>query len=486
MIESSKQSPTASGVRPAPNGLILAIDQGTHATRAILFDENGEVRASTFAEVSLQRVAPGVVEQDAEEIARSVEQTVRSVLSDGAAQEAKVLAAGLATQRSSVVAWDRDTGDPLAPMLSWQDRRAARWLERLRAHERRIRGITGLPLSPHYGASKLRWLLDRAPVVQRALEEGRLAMGPLAAFLLFRLTRGRSFSVDHANASRTQLWSLAARDWDPWLLDLFGVPAEVLPASRPIVWDYGEIAGTGIPLEAVNGDQNAAVYALGEPAPGTAIVNLGTGAFVLVPTGDRLIRHPRLLSSIVGSWPGRSEYTIEGTVNGAGAAIAWAEERWGIRDMVRRLPAWLKEVENPPVFLNAVGGLGSPWWKSDLEPRLIGDGTEAQRAVAVVESVLFMLRANLDEMRKAGVAVERIRVSGGLSRMDGLCQRLADLTGLSVHRPPETEATGRGIAWLALGASGGWPAPGEEKSFVPRPDDRLEERYRSFLSALDG
>ena len=464
--------------------MILAIDQGTHATRAILFDENGTARASASAEVSLRRMAPGVVEQDAEEIVRSVEQAVNSVLASDVARGREISAAGLATQRSSVVAWDRETGEPLAPMLSWQDRRAARWLERLRGHESRIREITGLPLSPHYGASKLRWLLDRVPAVRRALDEGRLAMGPLAAFLLFRLTRGRSFAVDHANASRTQLWSLVTRDWDPWLLELFGVPADVLPTSRPIVWDYGTVAGAEVPLTAVNGDQNAAMYALGKPAPGTAIVNLGTGAFVLVPTGDELVQHRRLLSSIVGSWPGRSEYTIEGTVNGAGAAIAWAEEQWGIREMIQRLPAWLGEVEEPPVFLNAVGGLGSPWWKSDLEPRLLGNGTEAQRAVAVVESVLFMLRANLEEMEKAGVTVERIRVSGGLSRMDALCQRLADLTGLPVHRPPETEATARGVAWLASGGSGEWPVPGRGKSFLPRPNGRLEERYERFMKAV--
>ncbi len=464
--------------------MILAVDQGTHATRAILFDGSGAIRASAFVEVSLHRVAPGMVEQDAEEIARSVEEAVRSVLASDAGK-AGVSTAGMATQRSSVVAWDMGTGEPLAPMLSWQDRRAAQWLEGLREHETRIRAATGLPLSPHYGASKLRWLLYHVPAVRRALDEGRLAMGPLAAFLLFRMSRGRVLAVDHANASRTQLWNLATRGWDPWLLGLFGVPRKVLPDVRPIVWNYEAIADTGIPLAAVNGDQNAAVYALGRPTPGTAIVNLGTGAFVLVPTGDRLARHQRLLSSIVGSWPDRSEYTIEGTVNGAGAALAWAEERWGIRNIVRRLPAWLEEVKDPPVFLNAVGGLGSPWWESGLEPRLIGDGTEAQRAVAVAESVLFMLRANLDEMRQAGVTVERIQVSGGLSRMDAICQRLADLTGMPVRRPPETEATGRGIAWLASGASGPWPVPSESDTFVPRADQGLEERYGRFLEAVE-
>ena len=460
--------------------LILAVDQGTHATRALLFDEDGRLKASSFVEVSLWRHAPEIVEQDAEEIARSVEQVIRGVLPDSAAGGERI-SAGIATQRSSVVAWDRETGIPLAPMLSWQDLRAARQLGDLKQYEDKIKETTGLPLSPHYGASKLRWLLDHVPEVTQAQEEGRLALGPLASFLLSRLLDGDTFVVDHANASRTQLWDISRRDWSPWLLEVFGIPRETLPECKPISWEYGTIDGTEIKVTAVNGDQNAAVYALGRPSPGTAIVNLGTGAFILVPTGGDLIQHPRLLSSIIGSGPDWSEYTIEGTVNGAGAAISWARERWDIPDVVQNLPKWFEREQNPPVFINTVGGLGSPWWRSGPEPTLVGDGTRAQIAVAVAESVLFMLRANLDELRDIGVSVERIRVGGGLSQLDGLCQRLADLTGLPVHRPPEVEATGRGVAWLAAGCPENWPDPGAGDVFAPRANTSLQARYETFL-----
>ncbi len=465
--------------------LILVIDQGTHATRALVIDEEGRIRTSSFCGVSLQRLGPDRVEQDAEEIAASVAYVVKDVLASEKIRGLPVVAAGMATQRSSVVAWDRETGKPLAPMLSWQDRRAADLLRNLSASAGRIREITGLPLSPHYGGSKLRWYLEHVPEVRRALYAGRLALGPLASFLLFRMLQGQPLVVDHANASRTQLWNLARRGWDPWLLNLFAIPRETLPECKPIACDYGTVLGTGIPMKAVNGDQNAAIYSLGRPRHGTAIVNLGTGAFILVPLGDGLIRHPRLLSSLASSGLDWNEYTIEGTVNGAGAALSWAEEHWSIPDITLHLPGWLEQVMEPPVFLNTIGGLGSPWWKPGPAPVLVGDGTPEERAVAVVESILFMLQANLEEMENAGVKVDRIQISGGLSQLSDLCQRLADLTGLTVYRPPETEATARGAAWIAAGRPRHWPKQGRGRVFHPHPDDALTARYCRFRHLIE-
>lgn len=470
----------------------LVVDQGTHATRAFAFDEDGRIRASAYAPIALDRYSADKIEQDPAEILNSMHRVVGKVLADETVQRHGVARAGMATQRSSVVPWDRESGIALAPVLSWQDRRAAAWLAQFEGQAAAIKARNGLPLSPHYGASKLRWLLDNVVEVRAARQEGRLALGPLASFLLFHLVRDQPFVVDDANAARTQLTNIDTRDWDPWLLDLFGVPQKLLPACRPIESKYGVMEapgiGTEIPVTAVNGDQNAAVYSLGGPEPGTAIVNLGTGAFVLMPTGAQRVTHPGLLSGLASSDGHTGDYTIEGTVNGAGAALSWAAERWEIADIPEHLDEWLQRAAEPPIFLNAIGGLGSPFWRAGPEPAIIGDGAPWQAVVAVAESILFLLQANLNAMRSVGLAVERIQIGGGLARTDGLCQRLADLSGAVVYRPAETEATARGIAWLAAGRPSHWPQAEPGMTFDPRPNPGLVERYERFRQEmkLDG
>ncbi|HFQ93398.1 MAG TPA: hypothetical protein ENK32_05280 [Anaerolineae bacterium] len=466
------------------NPLTLIIDQGTHATRALAFDADGQALAATHCPVSLQRLSADRVEQDAAEIAASLHQTLTGILADDRVRQAGIAQAGLATQRSSVVAWDRETGEPLTPVINWQDRRAAAWLAQFAGNEPVIKEKTGLPLSPHYGASKLRWLLDHVPAVQQARRDGRLAFGPLASFLLARLLRGQPFLVDHANANRTQLWHIDYRDWDPWLLDLFGVPGDLLPVCRPIVYEYGLMSLADAPVTAVNGDQNAVVYALGQPEKGTAVINLGTGAFVLISTGRQRVSHPALLTGLTSSTAFVGEYTLEGTVNGAGSALSWAGKRWGIPDIPAYLDEWLARPEEPPVFLNSIGGLGSPFWRPGPEPVIVGEGDLGQRVTAVAESILFLLQINLDEMRAAGATVSRLRVSGGLAQSGQLCQRLADLSGCPVYRPQITEATARGTAWLAAGRPSHWPELQPGKQFDPRPNTALTDRYWRFRELM--
>lgn len=464
--------------------LTLVIDQGTHATRAFAFDEDGRIQAAAYAPINLNRISADKIEQDAAEIVQSMHQVVADVLAAEVVQQRGIARAGMATQRSSVVAWDRHTGEPLAPLLSWQDRRMAAWLRRFDSQAEAIKERNGLPLSPHYGAGKLRWLLENVPSVQQAQQANRLAFGPLAAFLLFHLLPDNPLLVDDANAARTQLWHIDSRDWDPWLLELFGVPGDLLPACRPIMSDYGVMQAAAVPVTAVNGDQNAAVYSLGQPQPGTAIVNLGTGAFVLIPTGAERVRHEQLLSGLCSSDAQTGDYTIEGTVNGAGAALSWAAEQWGIADLIGQLDGWLQRCDTPPLFLNSIGGLGSPFWRPGPEPVIVGDGELWERVAAVVESILFLLQANLDAMQAAGLHTNRIQISGGLAKSDALCQRFADLTGCVVYRPTETEATARGAAWLAAGRPSHWPETKPGTLFVPRPNPGLGERYQRFLAAL--
>lgn len=466
-----------------PQPLTLVIDQGTHATRALAFDENGALRASALQPIGLRGHGTSHVEQDGAEIIASLHQVVETVLADGTVRRLGLARAGLTCQRSSVIAWDRRTGQPLAPLLSWQDRRVADWLQPFERHAGVIKERTGLKLTPHYGAGKLRWYLDHVPAVAQAYREGTLAFGPESAFLLFHLLRDQPLCVDHVNASRTQLWNLATLDWDPWLLELFDVPQQALPHCRPVTDRYGRLQLADIPLMAVNGDQNSAIFSLGRPPRGTAVVNIGTGAFILSLTA-KLVAHPRLLVGLANSDRADTEYLIEGTVNGAGSALAWAAQQWDLPDIIQNLPLWLAQADAPPIFLNTIGGLGSPWWQPDIPPSFLSRGEPWQEVVAIIESILFLLQTNLEAMVEAGSVIERLQVSGGLARLDGLCQRLADLSQRPVYRPVETEATARGIAWLAAGQPDHWPKPGRGRNFRPRPNPTLTERYLKFRQAL--
>jgi glycerol kinase len=454
--------------------LILAIDQGTHSTRAIIFDAGGRVVSMARQPVALNRRSRREIEQSPDEIRQSMQTVVDEVLNDPAVDRERIAAAGMATQRSSVLAWDRITGIPLSPVLSWQDRRVADTLLTMMDHDQHIRDITGLHLSPHYGAGKLQWLLDHVPAIREALTARTLMMGPLASYLLHHLTDSRDDVIDDANASRTLLWNLQSRNWDDSLLELFKIPPQVLPTCIPICADFGLTRQGNIPVQAVNGDQTAALYAHGKPSENTILVNIGTGAFVLLPVDDPTARPAGLLAGISYS-----------TVNGAAAALKWAAEKFAVSDLESRLPGWLEDIQSPTLFMNTVGGLGAPWWRAGPEPYFLdADVTAAEAMVAVIESILFLLQANIELMTALNPAVDRIRISGGLSRLDGLCQRLANLSGLNVERPMQVEATARGIAWQAAGCPDDWSTMDTGKLFTPKKDKPLAVRYTQFIEHL--
>ena len=383
--------------------------------------------------------------------------------------------------------WDRVSGKPLSPVFSWQDRRAHAWISSLEAaHGDAVHGKTGLYLSPHYGASKLRWALDHLPAVRTARDAGTLAWGPMASFLVFRLTKERTFAAEPQCAARTQLWNIHARDWDAELLALFGLPAGFLPASVPTIHAWGtlEAGGLALPLTAVNGDQSAAVFAFGWPEEDCAYVNIGTSAFVQRALAREPVHVPRQLTGIILADRDVTVSMVEGNVNGAGTALEWLEKALGIDDPVGRLPAWLERPEPPPLFLNGIAGLGGPFWKADFASRFAGEGEPWQKAVAVVESMAFLLQANLDHMAPYVPAARRMRVSGGVSRLDGLCRRLAAVSALPVHRREDPEASARGIAYLAAGRPAQWNTAAPEEVFAPRPDAALAERYRRWRALM--
>jgi glycerol kinase len=481
--------------------LVLAVDQGTHASRALVFDRRGRLLAQGEQPIGLVRPQPDWAEQDGEEVVASVVSAVERALTTLGARTREVAVAGLASQRSNAVCWDVRSGAPLSPIFSWQDRRAHAWLRQFEPRGEDVHRRTGLFLSPHYGASKLRWALEHLPAVREALDAGRLAWGPMTSFLAFRLLDGRPLLADPQCAARTQLWNLHTRDWDLELLALFGLPrAALLPRSVPTVHAWGTLrAGAhAVPLRAVNGDQSAALFAFGWPEADTAYVNAGTGAFVQralqADPGREPPDAPRLLTGIVLQDGPLLLYTLEGTVNGCASALEWAARELGEPELQARLPAWLARAEQaarsggaaPPLFLNGISGLGAPFWRADFPSRFEGAGEPWLRAVAVVESIAFLLQANQEELAAYVPPPARIRISGGVSRLDGLCQALADVAALPVHRRDDPEGTARGIAYLAAGRPADWGGDAREDVFTPREDAPVRGRYRRWRELLRG
>ena len=468
------------------NPLVLAIDQGTHASRALVFDRQGRTLASGVANIAISYPRADWAEQDGNEIVNSVRLAATQALQALGPRRHDVVAAGLSSQRSSVICWDRVTGAPLSPIFSWQDRRAHAWIDELKPHGDTVHRKTGLFLSPHYGASKLRWALDHLPVVRAALENQTLCWGPMASFVVFRLCAEPPFLADPQCAARTQLWNLHTQDWDPELLVLFGLPTGFLPKSVPTchAWGTLDLPGAAIPLTAVNGDQSAAVFAFGWPEADAAYINIGTSAFV-----QRALNHfpghvPRQLTGIILDDGATKVYMVEGNVNGAGSALEWVSKEFGFEQLTKQLPQWLARPEEPPLFLNGIAGLGGPFWQPEFASRFVGDGEPWLKAVAVVESIAFLLQANIDHMNKYVPAAQRIRISGGVSLLDGLCQRLASISGLPVHRRDDPEASARGVAYLACGRPADWNQGAHEDVFAVQSDSALQARYRRWRELM--
>ena len=455
------------------NHNILVIDQGTHATRALLFSPGGEILSQAEQAVALQRIDHEQVTQDAEEILASVLQVLVRI---GDIPPNTVCA--LATQRSTIVAWDKTTGAALCPALSWQDRRAQGDLQQFIAHTAQIKSITGLPLSAHYGAGKLRWLLAHNTHVQHAAQQNNVCIGPLASFLLWRLLATHKFCVDASNAHRMMLLDLRSANWDDALLNIFQIDKKYLPECVPIQHPYGLLRDYNLPITTVSGDQTAAFHGLGPLPAGTAVINIGTGAFMLAACDHVITNTPLLCSLRVGGW------LLEGTVNGAGSAIDWAQQQWPVERLFEQLPAWLANENTPPVFINTVGGLGSPWWSSASPPCFMEDtGSLPARYVAIIESIVFLLQHNLLSLQQHRV-LQTLVISGGLSRLDGLCQKLANLSGCTVRRAEQFETTARGAAWLAAGQPAHWFKPQPGQHFSPVTDKGLHSRFVTFDTAL--
>lgn len=469
--------------------LYLAIDQGGGSSRAIVFDDHSNFIAKASQSIGVEYPRLGWVEQDAEEIVASIDAVLKEVARQLGSDISKVAAAGLATQRSNVVCWRKSSGEPLSAAISWQDRRAYKWMEQFRPNQKNIRQRTGLVVSPHYGVSKIKWCLENISEVIEAEQKQDLICGPLASYLVSRLTSSSQALVDPANASRTLLWNIEQGQWDPQLLELFGLGSDYLPTCVDTFSDFGEIefAGHTIPLNVVTGDQSAALFAGGKPEENVAHINMGTGVFIQYPTGKTLVDIPGLLCSLVYRDEKRSEFVIESTINGASNALVEVENVLGINEKQAetKLCQWFEQYSDPPLFLNGVAGLAAPYWIPEFKSKFVGDGTAEEKIIAVAESILFLVKVNIDLMLAYSQPIKEVKLTGGLSNSDCLCQKLANLLQLTVNRAPQTEATAMGLAFLTASSPKVWSVPEGGQCFTAQQDDLLHNRYRQWLVEME-
>ena len=467
---------------------ILVLDQGSSGSRALAFDLEGTVRFKARRKLEAAYPAQGLAEYDAEEIFRTQKESLSEVLSK-LPPGSKVPALAIAAQRSTVVLWDRRTGAPLCPALSWQDGRALELLSGISLSNRKIHDATGLYKTPYYSASKIAWCLKNYPAVKKAAEEKHLLISPVAGFLLWKFSKGAQFALDPAQAQRTLLFNIRRLKWDKRLLEAFGVPPDCLPEVRPSFGDYGRIEtdGFSLPVRAMLGDQQAAMLGLGVEGENAAALNYGTGAFLLVNTGARPVQIRGLLNS-VGWQAGRGKkslcYFTESTVNSAGTALEWLKLRFGLFDDIGDVDGMCRKSKNRLFCLPAIGGIGSPYWDFSAFTTITGFSAGSDKYDVVrgmVEGVAFMVADSLDLIKRKGFKIEELKVSGGLSKINWLLQFQADITGAKVLRLEEAEATAAGAALAAaraIGLNPSWTIKTSPAEFLPQSG---EEERRTLL-----
>ena len=474
---------------------LIAIDQGTTSTRAILF--GAALAPVAIAQQDLRQIypAPGLVEHAPEEIWSATVATVREAMAKAGAHAREIAGIGITNQRETTIIWDRTTGQPIHNAIVWQDRRTADMCASLRAagHEREIAARTGLLLDPYFSATKIRWLLDHVEGARGAAQAGALAFGTVDTFLLSRLTGGQVHATDATNAARTMLFDIGGGKWDSGLCEIFGVPAPLLPSVHDCAHDFGttlpELFGGAIRILGIAGDQQAATVGQGCFAPGMIKSTYGTGCFALLNTGHEPVasRH-RLLTTIAYQLGGKRTYALEGAIFIAGAAVQWLRDALKLiarAEEVNALSAAANPVEQ--VYLvPAFVGLGAPYWDAGARGAVFGltrNSGAAELARAALESVGYQTRDLLEAMRAdwpspGGETV--LRVDGGMAASDATMQFLADILAAPVDRPVVTETTALGAAYLAglaagicpdlAGFAAGWRC---ERRFMPQMDEAV-------------
>lgn len=457
---------------------VLALDQGTTGTTALVVSADGRTLGRAYSEFAQHFPAPGRVEHDPEEIWRVTTNTARRALEAARAKApgAQLASIGIANQRETVVVWDPETLAPLHRAIVWQDRRTADLCRALKeaGHEETVRRRTGLLLDPYFSATKLRWLFDAEPELADRAESGELAVGTIDAWLVARLTEGAVHATDPTNASRTLLYDLDEGDWCDEMLELFGVPRRVLPEIRPSSGDFGVATGDALgaaadlPVLGVAGDQQAALYGQGCWESGEAKCTYGTGAFLLFHTGrERPSSRHGLLATAACDAQGGPAFALEGSILAAGAAVQWLRDALGLLDDAAQSEEMAQALDgNGGVYMvPAFAGLGTPHWAPEARGALMGltRGTTAAHLVrAALEAMAYGARDVVTAMeRDAGARAEHMKVDGGAARNDWLMQFVAGVLDVPVERPAIVEATALGAAGLAGLAARVWRSPEE-------------------------
>ena len=477
---------------------LLALDQGTTSSRAIVFDHAGEVRSAAQRETTQLFPQPGWVEQDPVEIWRTQLQCAQQALAEAGLRAQDIAAIGITNQRETTIVWDRDTGQPICNAIVWQDRRTAAMCDKLKAEglQALFQGRTGLVLDAYFSGTKLRWILDQVPDARKRAEAGELCFGTVDSWLIWQLTG--EHLTDATNASRTLLFNVHNADWDDKLLGLLGVPRNVLPrvvgCSEVCAHTEPGLLGASIPIAGIAGDQQAALFGQRCTAPGMVKNTYGTGCFMLMNTGERPVNSNRgLITTVAWRVGSRKHYALEGSVFIAGAAIQWLRDGLGLihaSSDVDRLAAQVPD--NGGVYLvPAFAGLGAPHWDPYARGTLIGltrGSTAAHLARATLESIAYQTADILDAMQAdSGIALKELRVDGGATRSDLLMQFQADVLNVPVVRPRLLESTAMGAAYLAGLAVGYWQSTAEldaqwkpERVFEPR----MSETEREVLKTM--
>ncbi len=491
---------------------ILAIDEGTTSTRAILFDKNLKPKASAQKEFKQFYPASGWVEHDPEEIWKAVVTTVKTAIKKSRAKISDIKCIGITNQRETTVIWDRETGKPIHKAIVWQDRRTAEICQTLKAkgHEALFTAKTGLLLDPYFSGTKIAWLLDNVKGARARAENGELCFGTIDSFLIWRLTGGKVHATDATNASRTLLFNIHTGQWDDELLGLLNVPRSILPQIKDCADDFGacekKLFGAGIPITGVAGDQHAAAIGQACFEPGMMKSTYGTGCFALLNTGDVAVpSQNRLLTTIAYQLGGKRTYALEGAIFIAGAAVQWLRDGIKVIKTAKETSALAASADQQQqVYLvPAFVGLGAPYWNANVRGALFGltrATTNKELARAALEAVCYQTRDLLDAMKKdwGSTGQTVLRVDGGMTESDWMMQNLADILNVPVDRPRYLETTVLGAAYLAGLQKGFLPPPEKfskswkrDRRFVPKMEaEQRETKYagwkQSVAKLLDG
>lgn len=487
---------------------ILAIDQGTTSSRAILFDESFHITSSAQQEFTQHFPASGMVEHDVEEIWHSVVATCRKAIAEAGIKASQIAGIGITNQRETTVVWEKATGKPIHHAIVWQDRRTSTFCNELKAsgHEEIIRSKTGLLLDPYFSGTKINWLLNNVEGARKKADNGELLFGTIDTYLLWRLTDGVSHKTDATNASRTLLFDTEKNEWDDELLKIFNIPRNMLPSVEDCAAEFGntvaDLFGASIPVLGIAGDQHAAVLGQACFSPGMIKSTYGTGCFVMLNTGEqRAVSKNRLLSTIAYRINGKSTYALEGSIFIAGAAVQWLRDGLKIIDDASQTGGLAAEADRSQdvIMVPAFAGLGAPYWEPDVRGAIFGltrNTGPRELSRAALEAVCYQTRDLVDAMKKDWQGENEdsvLRVDGGMVASDWTMQYLADTLATPIDRPSILETTALGAAWLAGMKSGVWPdMEGFSKSwklqnrFEPRLDEaKRARRYNGWRAAVE-